>query len=690
MLTSELAPQVILEIINDNGYWPVFFFGQEKYVLPRVNIGPNTEIKVGDAVYAIESLLRPLAEWGPSRGQSPDQIERFFDLNLQYALGHYLFDQTFSALDQRVLSLWLDQQIDLLIFSTDEHILRLPWMLLGERGGFLSNKGWSISISHQRARPPCWYPDAGRLLVLAPTPSHLPSTGAKAHLDRLRNALAEQNSVYSEKQQKDGSYLTVVSDLSQFKAALRSGCFDAIYYYGHGEGDYFSTKLLIGEEGVADQSVSAIDFANCLRSAEVKVKPKVLYVNCCYGNAGGHLGICSTLGHIVPAVVTNRTIVKISVAQQQAEIFWPPVLLGQMAPHDAIRRLRSELSPQNLTTNTIAWMNIVFFRAYSEWQLQSQSGEGFGESQLPPYWHLRLNRHKQVRATLRSLGVGDSPAQEVNSSAHAVKAVLQSTQAIRSEAGENGACYRPVATVWYAFRDNGLVVMAERLIYELRERAREAVVFDCRLSYWPPGINNLTSAFAEMIRRALDIPSINQLPKRIRDQSAAKHQQAVIAVFVHELDYRLEDTVLDAYIEWWNQRVGVLTHANIFPVIALAVPLEADESVLCSEVKSAYQRTGTEEPVVRKVARWAKRLVSGRGASVRKQMQFEPLGELSELTAGDLSNFIGKHLAADVKSPAVKDVVREIITRTHGRYDPTVREMSDIEDRLLAAMARRR
>jgi len=109
------------------------------YPFPNLELGPTTQITIKGKTCTLGELIQALITY------KPEILETFFDERGQLELGQYLYAQTLGRW-QNAPDPHRESNVQLYILSKDEHILRLPWVLLACDGNFLSTLGWSVTL----------------------------------------------------------------------------------------------------------------------------------------------------------------------------------------------------------------------------------------------------------------------------------------------------------------------------------------------------------------------------------------------------------------------------------------------------------------------------------------------------------------------------------------------------------------
>lgn len=100
-----------------------------------------------------------------------------YDERGQLEIGRFLYQQLFASLDARKKRRLRDaDEVALRVVTSEEHIARLPWVLLADEGIFLSTVGWSVAVSGKPESRNIELPPSPRILVIAPEPAGVAKT----------------------------------------------------------------------------------------------------------------------------------------------------------------------------------------------------------------------------------------------------------------------------------------------------------------------------------------------------------------------------------------------------------------------------------------------------------------------------------------------------------------------------------
>lgn len=231
---------------------------------------------------------------------------------------------------------------------TDDPLLSgLPWRLIRGGGYWLTTGAlpWTVEVAPTAAPLPSVQLRApAKVLIIAP---HAAGLGTATHVATLRELLLERAGV-------DDSYVQVVTDQRGVERALTGMEPSIVYAFCHGTGD--------GGLALADGPISAAWLRARLAPA---APPRLLYVNACGTGAGGWTSAGHQLVDRVPAVISNRTLVRPADAAARA-LSWFSAFLGDgLDPVVALHAL-----PEQLHLEDPAWWTPVVHAAYDVWDTE--------------------------------------------------------------------------------------------------------------------------------------------------------------------------------------------------------------------------------------------------------------------------------------------------------------------------------
>ncbi len=562
--------------------------------------------------YTLDELVRMLIEFRDS-----DLASAFAERG-QLNLGRHLYDQTLGRSDRYRTA----TDVDLRIISDDEHILRLPWPLLARQESFLVSAGWSISlVTRGNQFVDCELPPLPRMLVVAPEPRQLPGTGRDLHINQLQLLLRK-----CDPRAATPDRFRVVRTWDELTAALRDGAWDIVYYYGHGLGDVNRSRLVFeAPTGGELLEIPAGDFADAIRAAPRP--PRIAYVNCCQGDAGGLLGVGRQLAGIVPCVVTNRTVALVSAAQAQAEAFWSDVLLRGIKPQRAVATGYAQLAGLGLSRAAPHWFTPVLYANYQDWSYRAP--QPLDRTKYDPHWDLKVDREYQFgRLTGR----------------------------LRSMLNERKP--RALAFLWFGQPGQGMTHFQRRLEVELVHHVDNVSVVAYR-PRWPGYYADEQTtrfsdrALADMLCEGFVTPRLEDIAASVRH--AADGRTAIVVLnhpHVTSLKHMNPGLLVD-YLQWWDQQVlELLQDPNQF--FLLAFSFQADDV-------EAFKRK-------------AEKTFQGK---TYRHLAFTLLMPLECLARDDLLDFLQRHNVW-IPEDCREQQLDGILARTSGRYEATLSELEKL------------
>ncbi len=387
-MTDQSTTEYFLEIHNNDGHYQGRLHQGDSGLsceLPELALGPQVSLTIKNKPCALGALVQALITF------KSETLKTVFDERGQLMLGQYLYAQTLGRCPDKLQAV-TGAEVLLRIISEDEHIIRLPWVLLARNGVFLATAGWSVMLGCVGDLSSALLPPSPSILVLMPQPNGTPATQAAAHLHDLETMLSAVDPYWS--RQHADTHLHLAHTWQECRNQIAARHHDVLYYYGHGTGDAYCSRLVFaGDQSHERCDVAMADLANCLRQAPGGA-PMLAYINCCRGDAGGVLGAGRQLLNIVPVVISNRTIAYIEAARMQAIAFWRAVLMEGLSPHQAAAGLYSQLGDMGLFFKDTRWVTPVLHGAYRDWHYHPPQPRN--PLDRDPHWRVKLDRSTQI------------------------------------------------------------------------------------------------------------------------------------------------------------------------------------------------------------------------------------------------------------------------------------------------------
>jgi hypothetical protein len=609
-----------VEIVKENDHYRGFIHQGNPAIAQPINnllLHPEAEVSIKGESYKIGKLVQALIDY------KPEDLRIAFEERGQLEIGQYLYARVFGKRPHSELKRSRDETVDLRIVTNDEHIARLPWVLLSNQGVFLAAAGWSVSIARYSAVSDCELPPEPKMLIIAPEPAGVEKTRATAHLDTLEYRLSS----YDFRLSRDFN-IKIAETWEDFRRLLAEFKPHIIYYYGHGIGDQFHSRLLFATGAQRKRTDKPVaDFAQCLR--DLPEPPKIVYLNCCSGDAGGFLGAGWQLGEFIPAVITNRTVSYIDAAQAQALAFWQSVLLNGQSPHLAMSDIRGKLIDLDLSFQDARWMTPVLHCHYANWK--STPPRRVDPLEHDPHWHLKLDRVLQFSTV-----------------------AFQTRQMLRERRP------RSLAYVWYGQEGQGVDIFHKRLRVELREDISTHAHFLEVQPEWPMDLYHPERSFADMLCEAFDVRSLPDIPRCIRAHTRGATGRQTL-VYVRHQPVRsaqlINPRTLKAYLNWWDKTFAPLLSEHFYGLLTVSF-------------------------VVNNPARFRKAVLEQeRVYDIElSETVFRLLDEMERIGLKDLFDFLQTHnirLPRDHKDRMLQD----ILEKTKGNYELTIDELKKLVER---------
>jgi hypothetical protein len=545
-----------------------------------------------------------------------------FDERFQLELGRYLYRETIGQAGWSDLP--IEGDTELRILTDDEHISRLPWVLLARDGNFLCATGWSVSLGLPNAKNEDGFlPPSPSLLIVAPEPADRAPTQAARHIEELEKRLSS-----ADRYLKRGEHLLVVDTWEDLLRVLPRFKADLLYYYGHGQGTFDSSRLLFPGTGTRAREVPVMDLTQAIREVG-QDRLALAYINCCQADAGGILGAGRQLSEVAAAVVTNRTITPVSAAQAQAQAFWEALLVRGEPPHRAVADMYSRLANLGFTFGDARWMTPVLHRRYSVWQ--STPPKPGNRTERDPHWRVTLDRITQAGQVLLET---------------------------------NNMLYRrwprALAYFWYGEEGQGIQLFHERLWVELQRSAVGTTLYQVN-PRWPDEWLESFRSFEDMMTEAFEVQDLEDVPGRIRGKMRSDSRKPALIYVCHK-SLRYEDGVhparMQEYLEWWDRVFATrLEEAGVHGLLGISF-------------------------VSRNPARVQRLLSESLEGLHLERMAFHVLDKMEEVILKDLTHFLNIH-GRSLPRGRSQAILQEILDRTGGRYEMTLEALKDLLDRNL-------
>lgn len=478
-----------------------------------------------------------------------NNLQQQLDEAGMYAVGEYLYQQTLGQFPQH--HQLPGEEVSLRIISTCPHIHRLPWNMLA-RDGLPLHYGWHIALAVEPDSRRVEWPALPAVLVVAPEPlfnqqgKRIEATYAVEHVQALRQRLVASIPAYDTPE-----LFQSVTTWAELQRALQTQHFDVLYYYGHGIGDQYASRLLFMANGAVADLRSFQDVRQALQHAKGGA-PGVCYINACFGNSGGRMGAGLQLGAVCAAVVANRTAAVTQTAMQQGQEFLERLLLEVRTPETA---LQDALTRCGSTSGDVRWVTPVLHCHYGSWQARRKP-ERFHLDKQDPHWEHKLDRITQ------SGELGKRAAFAIENRSPAT-----------------------VCCVWYGCDNVGVDLFHERIPLDLRALRLNVQVAHCRMD-WPVTATTYQQTYAECLLAGLrnSATSLARAPEglegipRFLDQLAG--QTGKRTLFHLRLKTIAPGTQmslgkLKEFLEWWQERVvlPILKPARIQTLMTLGFEL---------------------------------------------------------------------------------------------------------------------
>ncbi|MDM8522029.1 hypothetical protein QUF80_01555 [Desulfococcaceae bacterium HSG8] len=584
----------------------------------HLKLGPGDTVNIKGKDIPLSHLIQGIINF------DSQWLKTLFDERGQYELGLHLYTQIFGEVKPSDIRPE-NGEAEIRIITEDEHIARLPWMLLAHHGIFLSTTEWSVALSDSASVKDYELPPSPKMLIIAPQPQGVEDTKAEPHLKELEELLSPADSRYTlSPDDTKEAHLQVVTTWETFREKLPVFQPDILYYYGHGVGDRYSSRLVFAAENNAREDKPAADLLPLLR--DMPKPPLLAYMNCCYGDAGGFLGMGRQLGSLIPAVVTNRTVAMITAARAQGLAFWKNVLLKEMPPHKAVSHIRSHPHESDLTLGDIRWMTPVLHCRYNQWT--SSPHRPPSRLERDPHWRLKLDRVSQF-----------------------AQVFYQTSQMIMERKP------RALGYLWYGAKDQGLDIFHNRLRFELQEKLNNVVLNEV-MAEWPTDMADPHQSFTDMLNQAFQTNHIEQIAARIRTCTRSVSGQQTLVYIRHRpvrSAYIFHPKHIRTYLEWWDLNFVPRLPEQTYALLGISYEVKKP---------SEFQKLLTEKERLDELE--------------LTRTVFQLLDELDKISRKDLLDFLKTHNIQ--LPPDIKDgVLDKILDRSRGSYERVLDELKELE-----------
>lgn len=573
---------------------------------------PSAQVELKDVKYSLGDVVRALSE-----SDLDSKINDVLDERGQHELGIYLFDVTLGQLreNDKADFAYDGENTEIRIITQDEFIARLPWVLLTFKDIPLSLKRYAISITHDRLEHKACLSPIPSLLIVMPNPNTHPfeDTFSQSHYEDIEKHL---NPVYGGFKHKK---LKFVTTYEAFERTVKEFEPQVIYYYGHGEGNRHSSGLVFCDINNNPEIKPISDITVLLNQLE---KPPVfVYLNCCYGDSGGLLGCGLQLRSKVPAILTNRTIAHIEIAQKQAELILKDVLVNGKEPHKAATAMYSNLSVTGGTTGDIRWMTPVIHCNYTDWA-HKPSVRKENPWKYDSFWDVKLDRVKQF-GTLHS----------------------QTIMMLKYKKP------RGLAFLWYGAENSGLQIFHERLKVELPVFLNNYYIKEIKPA-WPFEFADPARSYSDMLSQAFSVHNFDDIPDEIRSWTKGKEGIQSLIIIRHQtiIDKTITPARIEDYLSWWNRYFALRQESSHFFIICFSFLVDSP---------TKYQKYIDEKTTFKEID--------------LENLLFWLLDEMGDVDKQDLKRFLRTHnISIPTGGHSIDAILDAIIRESGGEFEATL------------------
>ncbi|MGH7492676.1 MAG: toll/interleukin-1 receptor domain-containing protein [bacterium] len=572
-------------------------------------LGLQAEVQLQDSSLSLARLV------GMKSSQRCEQLGEHH----QYAIGQYLFAQTFGAFDNPIFQSSREIKAEIRIVTADPRIAQLPWMLLASRGVFLNALGWSVSAANTTQAANCELPASPKILVIMPRPSGMPETHAAQHFEKLEDLLSSADHRHTH-----GLHLRSVDTWEELERTLPEFQPNVIYYYGHSDSN---NLVFAANRSHARVDKSIADLANLFPKPPVR-QPFLIYLNAWQNEAEELLTTGLELERIAPALVINRTSTRIVTAQAQALAFWRSVVIEGDPPHQAIADLCSKVDDPQSSLVEQRWLTPILLAHYDQWH--SHPPAPAPRFQRDPHWRLKLDRVRQFGQVF-----------------------YQTSQMLQERKP------RAYAYVWYGKAGQGVELFHKRLKMELQEKLTDVHLYEVQPE-WPLELHQPNRSFEDMLTEAFAVRTLEHIPARIREQSGGVSGRRILVYVRHtpiQSSAVIKPGTLRTYLEWWDHQFAPLLEGQAFALLGISFVVGNPANFYKAMMEKA--RLGDLD---------------------LKHTVFQPLDEMERLVKKDLLDFLRTH-NIDLPLSRKDRVLDKILEQSKGDYEMTLDALKDIADR---------
>jgi len=536
--------------------------------------------------------------------------------NSQFMFGRYLYKNIFNNTPFSKIRPQTGET-QLLFINPDDFLSRLPWNLMADKRGFLTN--CSVSICPDAPEKDADLPENPTLLIVSScTPGKQPEI--EIHHKNLEKMLLAQDPGFL-----PGERLRLAQTLPEFKKQLKESSPQAIYLNVPFAGTAHNPKIVF-YDNKKQTEMPVADLAELLE--QTTRKPLVLYLNSYEGNTALITGAARSLIHHIPAVLTVRTPALGKGAFEQALVFWDGLLLKGLPPHKIISKMAWQAAELGLNLPDPRWAAPILHRTYDKWN--SNPPKAIKREDRDPYWSFKLNRHSQFDRVFR----------QVFEMFHEQKP-------------------KSCAYLWYGKADQGVDVFHDRLKLEFQEKLKQVGMI-VKNPMWPQIHEKPKKFYSHMMCVAFGVEELRQIPMKIREQLKLQGDKKGLVYIKHEPvrhEYQCKPENLKIYLKWWDEEFIKLLPEKTFGLLGISY---------IKKEPQAFLSLVTEKLALDTID--------------LKKTVFQILDELDRIKLSDLITFVKTHKII-MPEENRNQILRKILDKdiTDGQYNKVINQLQKHE-----------
>ncbi|QTA78700.1 Alpha/beta hydrolase fold-containing protein [Desulfonema limicola] len=572
-----------------------------------------------------------------------DQIKQYLndENNSQFMFGRYLYKNIFNDIPFSQIRPQTGET-QLLFITSDNYFSRLPWHLLADRRGFLTN--CSVSICPDLPEKDAELPKNPILLAVSSYPVEK-KPEMEIHIKNLKKMLIAHDSSSPPGEKRltmnpverkmllahDSNFLPgerfiSAQFLTEFKRKLKEISPQAIYLNTPFTGTAYNPKIVFNDNNeLAEMQVT--ELAELLEQKDRK--PIVLYLNSFEGSASVITGAARILLHQVPAVIAVRSPALGKAALKQALMFWHGLFIRGLPPHKIISKMAWNTSELSLNIPDPRWAVPILYRNYDKWK--SYPPKTIKRDERDPYWSFKLDRVQQFTRVFS----------QVFDMFHEKKP-------------------KSCAYLWYGKPDQGVDIFLNRLKVEFQEKLKQVGMI-VKNPIWPHIIDKPEKSYSQMMCQAFGTEDLKQIPMKIREQLNLMGDKKGLVYIGHEpvrYEYQCSPENLETYIKWWDSEFVKLLPEKTYSLLGIPF-INSDPKKFLNLLTETLKLDRID----------------------LKRTVFQILDELDCIELNDLITFVKTHNIL-IPEENRNMILSKILDNTNGQYNKVIDELQKHENKI--------